>query len=723
MLILILASGPDKGTVQELFDHRTVVLGREGDLLNLKDYKASRKHCKLWSEDGNWFVEDLGSRHGTYCNNKRIETKTKLKDGDQIQIGRTVLVVARIKTEQAERFALLGDPPLEAQYVEPQTGSSHRKTALIVGSAVAACIVVGLNIVQWWAWEKRAESQNQRFAYLEKQNQNTTRQILDSIQARDNRPDPTLPMLHEIEDKLTSTEQQQERLLDIFQIPKAPRNHTSLNQDPSYRIDFQPTVEPREQTDSELDNNPDAKHLANLASAITRISKDLDAASTRTDKDLQKLIKQVRRELKKEIDKQSDETADLLQQLLVKVEQLENKHPDIAQVMAVLSIQAQETEKLIQNLREEVKQSPSSTVELEKLGATMAQRMYETHGLIANLINEVKNTPNSDQNLKALNTALISQSKSTEKMLQELRTLIDEQLAKALVDSTLPTKPNPIIVKLETLQDDIHKSAQWNQEQRDTLEAKLAENQIHLETMRERTDALLTTLDGALKKADSNSNTLADKTIQQGLGNLKSWFAGQIETLHNEIQEANSQRGLAVKRRTQRPANTDHVVGSHRLSASSPPGDSKLEPPLHKLTGVQLRYKLAWETNQPVPKAKGSFNPLTAEVKDSVRELDPAAAKALGIQSWWHWYKLDLLAEEERLEQQAQRYRDQQQSLLNFIPSPTAMAVGTQAEATEPARWQCRRCSADLRPTVQSNLNTCPVCGEFIPKKTAAGDP
>lgn len=108
MLILIIAGGPDKGRIYELTDGDPIVLGREGDQVKLNDRKVSREHARLWSEGGQWYLKDLGSRHGTFRNHIELEKgqHAKLKDGDYLQIGNTVMVLGRMQN-LADRSALL----------------------------------------------------------------------------------------------------------------------------------------------------------------------------------------------------------------------------------------------------------------------------------------------------------------------------------------------------------------------------------------------------------------------------------------------------------------------------------------------------------------------------------------------------------------------------------------------------------------------------------------
>jgi sigma-B regulation protein RsbU (phosphoserine phosphatase) len=63
------------------------LIGRQGDNhLVLRDNRASRTHARIVSENGEYFIEDLNSRHGLYVNGERI-TWHKLCNSDRIDIG------------------------------------------------------------------------------------------------------------------------------------------------------------------------------------------------------------------------------------------------------------------------------------------------------------------------------------------------------------------------------------------------------------------------------------------------------------------------------------------------------------------------------------------------------------------------------------------------------------------------------------------------------------
>ena len=91
MLTLLVLQGPDKGRRYELPDSPALV-GRESRSLPLSDNTVSRRHCELLPRDGIWIVQDLGSSNGTYLNGGRVMSNAPLKVGDQIRVGRTLMV-------------------------------------------------------------------------------------------------------------------------------------------------------------------------------------------------------------------------------------------------------------------------------------------------------------------------------------------------------------------------------------------------------------------------------------------------------------------------------------------------------------------------------------------------------------------------------------------------------------------------------------------------------
>src|SRR5688500_8406980 len=83
--------GPDKGRRFELPDKPTLV-GRESRQLPLTDNTVSRRHAELMPGEDGWVLRDLGSSNGTYINGLRCTNRFNLKLGDQIRVGRTLMV-------------------------------------------------------------------------------------------------------------------------------------------------------------------------------------------------------------------------------------------------------------------------------------------------------------------------------------------------------------------------------------------------------------------------------------------------------------------------------------------------------------------------------------------------------------------------------------------------------------------------------------------------------
>lgn len=74
-----------------------LILGRGPTAtIRLPDDYCSREHAKfLEREDGDLYVEDVGSRNGIFVNGERVLLDQKLSDGDQVRIGRTDIQIQR----------------------------------------------------------------------------------------------------------------------------------------------------------------------------------------------------------------------------------------------------------------------------------------------------------------------------------------------------------------------------------------------------------------------------------------------------------------------------------------------------------------------------------------------------------------------------------------------------------------------------------------------------
>ena len=83
-----------RGRTYELGDELT--LGRAaGCQVTLDDTYVSQLHARLFRKDGQFYVEDLGSTNGTYLNRRKVTSPVTIRRGDRLQVGKTVLELAK----------------------------------------------------------------------------------------------------------------------------------------------------------------------------------------------------------------------------------------------------------------------------------------------------------------------------------------------------------------------------------------------------------------------------------------------------------------------------------------------------------------------------------------------------------------------------------------------------------------------------------------------------
>ena len=93
--ILVVTAGALKGTTLDLAQQQ-ITLGRANDAtLVLNDDYASSRHARIFPQDGQWIVEDLGSTNGTYLDRQKVTRPMPVPAGVPIRIGKTVLELRR----------------------------------------------------------------------------------------------------------------------------------------------------------------------------------------------------------------------------------------------------------------------------------------------------------------------------------------------------------------------------------------------------------------------------------------------------------------------------------------------------------------------------------------------------------------------------------------------------------------------------------------------------
>src|SRR5215472_9237149 len=99
-----------------------VLIGRKGDAdVVLNNQHVSRHHAKLIKTTDGYSIQDLGSTHGTYVNEARVELQP-LKDGDKISLGK----------DRIELHYLTGDRK-PARLRRPETTQIFEKSLMDLG--------------------------------------------------------------------------------------------------------------------------------------------------------------------------------------------------------------------------------------------------------------------------------------------------------------------------------------------------------------------------------------------------------------------------------------------------------------------------------------------------------------------------------------------------------------------------------------------------------------
>jgi pSer/pThr/pTyr-binding forkhead associated (FHA) protein len=62
-----------------------------GCQVTIDDTYASQLHARVFAQEGQLFVEDLGSTNGTYLNRKKVQGPQVMRRGDRLQVGNTVM--------------------------------------------------------------------------------------------------------------------------------------------------------------------------------------------------------------------------------------------------------------------------------------------------------------------------------------------------------------------------------------------------------------------------------------------------------------------------------------------------------------------------------------------------------------------------------------------------------------------------------------------------------
>ncbi|HEV2968987.1 MAG TPA: SpoIIE family protein phosphatase [Pirellulales bacterium] len=116
------------------------ILGRHPDCQIVLDSGAvSRQHAEITCTDGDFFIQDLGSRNGTIVNGQAIQARHRLQDGDRLKI--CDLSFAFYRDQPSDRAPVPGIAPLaDAMLIDDadeHTGKSTIMSKLDISSGTA----------------------------------------------------------------------------------------------------------------------------------------------------------------------------------------------------------------------------------------------------------------------------------------------------------------------------------------------------------------------------------------------------------------------------------------------------------------------------------------------------------------------------------------------------------------------------------------------------------
>ena len=104
-------------------DLKTFTVGRraEMDVSIGWDAEVSGLHAELQAFSGEWTIVDDGlSTNGTYVNGNRVRGRQRLRDGDRVRVGKTLLVYRSVEEVPVPRTVPTGEPPSAALLTDTQ---------------------------------------------------------------------------------------------------------------------------------------------------------------------------------------------------------------------------------------------------------------------------------------------------------------------------------------------------------------------------------------------------------------------------------------------------------------------------------------------------------------------------------------------------------------------------------------------------------------------------
>ena len=91
-ITLTIESEPEN--TQKVFAKPELIVGRDADCdFQILDEAISNRHLRITYRYLQWWVEDLQSTNGTFLNDTRVETPTVIIKGDELRVGRQIILI------------------------------------------------------------------------------------------------------------------------------------------------------------------------------------------------------------------------------------------------------------------------------------------------------------------------------------------------------------------------------------------------------------------------------------------------------------------------------------------------------------------------------------------------------------------------------------------------------------------------------------------------------
>jgi hypothetical protein len=93
--VVVVEPDSERGRDQWIDGEATIGRGGGCTISLPTDTFVSQVHARVVERDGQLFIEDLGSTNGTFVNGKQVAKTARVRKGDRVQVGSTVLRAER----------------------------------------------------------------------------------------------------------------------------------------------------------------------------------------------------------------------------------------------------------------------------------------------------------------------------------------------------------------------------------------------------------------------------------------------------------------------------------------------------------------------------------------------------------------------------------------------------------------------------------------------------